>query len=163
MLDFSEIKFGILLAGRANSQKEREIIDEIIKCQSLNRYYGWGAGMQAVAEACNASILANIKSENITIKWVTERDDVLIGTHFLAEYTDVDCIIVIMEQHNISDAITERLFDMQQVWNMPIVTSDAFNEYIVERAAHLVRMQSEMAEEAGISERRTQPAGESVN
>lgn len=163
MLDFSEIKFGILLAGKTNSHKEREIIDEIVKHQSLNRYYGWGAGMQAVAEACSASVLANIKSENVTIKWVSERDDILIGTHFLAEYTDVDCIIIIMERHDVADVITEKLFDMQQVWNMPIVTCAQFDEHIVERAALLVQMQSEMAEEAGISERRTQPVGENIN
>lgn len=119
--------------------------------------------MQAVAEACSASVLSNIKSENLTIKWVSERDDVLIGTHFLAEYTDVDCIIIIMEQHNVVDAVTERLFDMQQVWNMPIIAAAQFDEQVVERAAHLVQMQSEMAEEAGISERRTMPTGENIN
>ncbi|MBQ9962537.1 MAG: hypothetical protein IJO90_04130, partial [Alistipes sp.] len=68
-----------------------------------------------------------------------------LGALFFAEYTDVDCTIVIGREHN--DPIATALINLQMQWNMPI-------DYTVAPALDcaavikMVQLQSSMAEEA---------------
>ncbi|MBQ7951590.1 MAG: hypothetical protein IJ286_00580 [Alistipes sp.] len=82
--------------------------------------------------------------ENIIVKYVPPFQ-LALGALFFAEYTDVDCTIVIGREH--SDPIATALINLQMQWNMPI-------DYTVAPALDcaavikMVQLQSSMAEEA---------------
>ena len=82
--------------------------------------------------------------ENIVVKYVPSFQ-LALGALFFAEYTDVDCTIVIGREHN--DPIATALINLQMQWNMPI-------DYTVAPALDcaavikMVQLQSSMAEEA---------------
>ncbi len=82
--------------------------------------------------------------ENIIVKYVPPFQ-LALGALFFAEYTDVDCTIVIGREH--SDPIATALINLQMQWNMPI-------DYTVAPALDcaavikMVQLQSTMAEEA---------------
>ena len=82
--------------------------------------------------------------ENIVVKYVPPFQ-LALGALFFAEYTDVDCTIVIGREHN--DPIATALINLQMQWNMPI-------DYTVAPALDcaavikMVQLQSSMAEEA---------------
>ncbi len=82
--------------------------------------------------------------ENIIVKYVPPFQ-LALGALFFAEYTDVDCTIVIGREHN--DPIATALINLQMQWNMPI-------DYTVAPALdcaaviNMVQLQSSMAEEA---------------
>ncbi|MBQ6870304.1 MAG: hypothetical protein IJO17_07560 [Alistipes sp.] len=82
--------------------------------------------------------------ENIIVKYVPPFQ-LALGALFFAEYTDVDCTIVIGREHN--DPIATALINLQMQWNMPI-------DYTVAPALDcaavikMVQLQSSMAEEA---------------
>lgn len=82
--------------------------------------------------------------ENIIVKYVPPFQ-LALGALFFAEYTDVDCTIVIGREHN--DPIATALINLQMQWNMPI-------DYTVAPALDcaavikMVQLQSTMAEEA---------------
>ncbi len=82
--------------------------------------------------------------ENIIVKYVPPFQ-LALGALFFAEYTDVDCTIVIGREQ--SDPIAAALINLQMQWNMPI-------DYTVAPALDcaavikMVQLQSSMAEEA---------------
>lgn len=82
--------------------------------------------------------------ENIIVKYVPPFQ-LALGALFFAEYTDVDCTVVIGREH--SDPIATALINLQMQWNMPI-------DYTVAPALDcaavikMVQLQSSMAEEA---------------
>ena len=82
--------------------------------------------------------------ENIIVKYVPQFQ-LALGALFFAEYTDVDCTIVIGKEH--SDPIATALLNLQIQWNMPIdyTTAPALDCAAV---INMVQLQSQMAEEA---------------
>ena len=82
--------------------------------------------------------------ENIIVKYVPSFQ-LALGALFFAEYTDVDCTIVIGREH--SDPIATSLLNLQIQWNMPIdyTTAPALDCAAVIK---MVQLQSQMAEAA---------------
>ena len=82
--------------------------------------------------------------ENIIVKYVPSFQ-LALGALFFAEYTDVDCTIVIGREH--SDPIATSLLNLQIQWNMPIdyTTAPALDCAAVIK---MVQLQSQMAREA---------------
>lgn len=82
--------------------------------------------------------------ENIIVKYVPPFQ-LALGALFFAEYTDVDCTVVIGREH--SDPIATSLLNLQIQWNMPI---DYTLAPALDCAAviNMVQLQSQMAEEA---------------
>lgn len=82
--------------------------------------------------------------ENIIVKYVPPFQ-LALGALFFAEYTDVDCTVVIGREH--SDPIAISLLNLQIQWNMPI---DYTLAPALDCAAviNMVQLQSQMAEEA---------------
>ena len=82
--------------------------------------------------------------ENIIVKYVPQFQ-LALGALFFAEYTDVDCTIVISREH--SDPIASALLNLQIQWNMPI-------DYTIapvldcDAVVRMVQLQSQMAREA---------------
>ena len=91
--------------------------------------------------------------ENIVVKYVPPFQ-VALGALFFAEYTDVDCTVVITREYN--DAIATALLNLQIQWNMPIdyTTAPALDSDAVIK---MVQLQSSMAEQATPLERKSQP------
>ncbi|MBQ5843895.1 MAG: hypothetical protein IIW52_03460 [Alistipes sp.] len=89
--------------------------------------------------------------ENIVVKYVPSFQ-LALGALFFAEYTDVDCTIVITREYN--HEIATSLLSLQIQWNMPI-------DYTIAPALEcdavlkMVQLQSSMAEEVP-SERKSQ-------
>ena len=89
--------------------------------------------------------------ENIVVKYVPSFQ-IALGALFFAEYTDVDCTIVIAKEYN--NAIASSLLNLQIQWNMPI-------DYAIVPAVNcdaviqMVQLQSSMAEESP-NERKSQ-------
>lgn len=89
--------------------------------------------------------------ENIVVKYVPSFQ-IALGALFFAEYTDVDCTIVIAKEYN--KAIASSLLNLQIQWNMPI-------DYAIAPAVNcgaviqMVQLQSSMAEESP-NERKSQ-------
>lgn len=82
--------------------------------------------------------------ENIVVKYVPPFQ-LALGALFFAEYTDVDCTIVISREYN--QAIAKSLIELQIQWNMPIdyaVTPALDCDAVI----RMVQLQSSMAEEA---------------
>jgi hypothetical protein len=82
--------------------------------------------------------------QNIIVKYVPQFQ-LALGALFLAEYTDVDCTLVICSQK--SEAMSAALINLQIQWNMPI---DYTLAPALDCAAviKMVQLQSQMAEEA---------------
>ena len=82
--------------------------------------------------------------ENIIVKYVPSFQ-LALGALFFAEYTDVDCTVVIGREH--SDPMATALINLQIQWNMPI---DYTLAPALDCAAviKMVQLQSQMAEEA---------------
>ena len=82
--------------------------------------------------------------ENIVVKYVPPFQ-IALGALFFAEYTDVDCTIVIAREK--SEPIAAALLNLQIQWNMPI---DYTLAPALDCAAviNMVQLQSQMAEEA---------------
>ena len=82
--------------------------------------------------------------ENIVVKYVPPFQ-LALGALFFAEYTDVDCTVVIGREH--SDPMATALINLQIQWNMPI---DYTLAPALDCAAviKMVQLQSSMAEEA---------------
>ena len=82
--------------------------------------------------------------ENIIVKYVPQFQ-LALGALFFAEYTDVDCTIVISREH--SDPIASALLNLQIQWNMPIdyTTPPALD---CDAVIKMVQLQTQMAEEA---------------
>lgn len=89
--------------------------------------------------------------ENIVVKYVPSFQ-IALGALFFAEYTDVDCTIVIAKEYN--DAIASSLLNLQIQWNMPIdyAIAPAVN---CDAVIQMVQLQSSMAEESP-NERKSQ-------
>ena len=82
--------------------------------------------------------------ENIVVKYVPSFQ-LAIGALFFAEYTDVDCTIVIGRNYNAE--IASALINLQLQWNMPI--DYAVNPVVdCQAVIKMVQLQSTMAQEA---------------
>ena len=89
--------------------------------------------------------------ENIVVKYIPSFQ-IALGALFFAEYTDVDCTIVIAKEYN--NAIASSLLNLQIQWNMPIdyAIAPAVN---CDAVIQMVQLQSSMAEESP-NERKSQ-------
>ncbi len=128
----------------------------VVIAQNGNRY------VYNTAAEVYAPLLGRGCSEaNLQMKVVPGDFDVVLGTLFFAEYTDVDGVIVVCEKHD--PAIASALLDLQIQWNMPVEyryggSNDGNGYNIVE----MIRLQSEMADD--VPESKTpQSRKESVN
>ena len=83
--------------------------------------------------------------ENIVVKYVPPFQ-LALGALFFAEYTDVDCTIVISREK--SEAIANALLNLQIQWNMPIDYAQ-YPALDCEAVIRMVQLQSDMAEKAG--------------
>ncbi len=83
--------------------------------------------------------------QNIIVKYVPQFQ-LALGALFFAEYTDVDCTLVICSQK--SEAMSAALINLQIQWNMPIEYSE-YPALDCENVIRMVLLQSEMAEKAG--------------
>lgn len=83
--------------------------------------------------------------ENIVVKYVPPFQ-LALGALFFAEYTDVDCTIVISREK--SEAIANALLNLQIQWNMPIDYAQ-HPALDCEAVIRMVQLQSDMAEKAG--------------
>ena len=83
--------------------------------------------------------------ENIIVKYVPPFQ-LALGALFFAEYTDVDCTVVIGREH--SDPIATSLLNLQIQWNMPIDYAQ-YPALDCEAVISMVQLQSDMAEKAG--------------
>lgn len=90
--------------------------------------------------------------ENIVVKYVPSFQ-IALGALFFAEYTDVDCTIVIAKEYN--DAIASSLLNLQIQWNMPIDYAQ-YPALDCEAVIQMVLLQSEMAEKAGATQQSEQ-------
>ena len=87
------------------------------------------------------------EAENIVVKVVPTAHDVVIATQFMAEYTDVDGVIILAPQNRImgSLSVMNGIVQLQIQWNMVVEIGG------VECAEHIVNMivlQNEMEMEA---------------
>ena len=78
---------------------------------------------------------------------VATNSDVVMATHFFAEYTDVDGVVILAPENRLMSSIPvmNGIVQLQVQWNMVIVAGDS------KRAMHaveLVTMQNEMEVEA---------------
>ena len=87
------------------------------------------------------------EAENIVVKVVPTAHDVVIATQFMAEYTDVDGVIILAPQNRIMGTLSvmNGIVQLQIQWNMVVEIGG------VECAEHIVNMivlQNEMELEA---------------
>lgn len=87
------------------------------------------------------------EAENIVVKVVPTAHDVVIATQFMAEYTDVDGVIILAPQNRIMGTLSvmNGVVQLQIQWNMVVEIGG------VECAEHIVNMivlQNEMEMEA---------------
>ncbi|MBO5801875.1 MAG: hypothetical protein J6Q07_06930 [Alistipes sp.] len=87
------------------------------------------------------------EAENIVVKVVPTAHDVVIATQFMAEYTDVDGVIILAPQNRIMGTLSvmNGIVQLQIQWNMVVEIGG------VECAEHIVNMivlQNEMEMEA---------------
>lgn len=85
--------------------------------------------------------------QNIEVREVATTSDVVMATHFFAEYTDVDGVVILAPENRLMSSIPvmNGIVQLQVQWNMVIVAGDS------KRAMHaveLVTMQNEMEVEA---------------
>ena len=83
--------------------------------------------------------------ENIVVKYVPPVQ-LALGALFFAEYTDVDCTIVIGREYN--EAVATALLNLQIQCNMPIDYAQ-HPALDCEAVIRMVQLQSDMAEKAG--------------
>lgn len=91
--------------------------------------------------------------ENIVIKNVPTMHDLLMGTQFFAEYTDVDGVIILAPSNRVNShlALMNGIVQLQIQWSMVVEIGGA------ECAAHIVEMielQNEMESNADINKSR---------
>lgn len=87
------------------------------------------------------------EADNIVVKVVPTAHDVVIATQFMAEYTDVDGVIILAPQNRIMGTLSvmNGIVQLQIQWNMVVEIGG------VECAEHIVNMivlQNEMEMEA---------------
>lgn len=90
---------------------------------------------------------AGCMPQNIEVREVATTSDVVMATHFFAEYTDVDGVVILAPENRLMSSIPvmNGIVQLQVQWNMVIVVGDS------KRAMHaveLVTMQNEMEVEA---------------
>jgi 6,7-dimethyl-8-ribityllumazine synthase len=90
--------------------------------------------------------------ENIVVKYVPAFQ-LALGALFFAEYTDVDCTIVVGKEYN--QPVAKALIELQLQWNMPIdyTLAPAID---CDAVIKMVQLQSSMAEEGSAVERKPQ-------
>ena len=91
--------------------------------------------------------------ENIVIKNVPTMHDLLMGTQFFAEYTDVDGVIILAPSNRVNGhlALMNGIVQLQIQWGMVVEIGGA------ECASHIVEMielQNEMESNANINKSR---------
>ena len=85
--------------------------------------------------------------ENIVIKFVPTAHDVVIATQFMAEYTDVDGVIILAPQNRILGtlSIMNGIVQLQIHWNMVVEIGGV---ECAENIVDMIVLQNEMEEEA---------------
>ena len=118
------MKFGVVVVHEFEEYNEQNLIPLVDSLQMLG---------------CEA--------ENIVVKVVPTAHDVVIATQFMAEYTDVDGVIILAPQNRIMGTLSvmNGIVQLQIQWNMVVEIGG------VECAEHIVNMivlQNEMEMEA---------------
>ena len=90
--------------------------------------------------------------DNIIVKYVPSFQ-LALGALFFAEYTDVDCTIVISREF--SEPIASALINLQLQWNMPIDYTQ-YPALDCDAVVKMVQLQSSMAEEGVVADRKPQ-------
>ena len=85
--------------------------------------------------------------QNIEVREVASMTDVVMATHFFAEYTDVDGVVILAPENRLMSTISvmNGIVQLQIQWNMVIVGGGAQRAV---NAVELVAMQNEMELEA---------------
>jgi 6,7-dimethyl-8-ribityllumazine synthase len=85
--------------------------------------------------------------DNIVVKFVPTAHDVVIATQFMAEYTDVDGVIILAPQNRIMGTLSvmNGIVQIQIHWNMVVEIGGA---ECAENVVEMVAIQSEMEMEA---------------
>ena len=94
--------------------------------------------------ACVESLKAlGCNDQNILVKHAPRIQNVTLVVQFFAEYTDVDAVIILMEQSATPEynAMLYAINKLQIAWNMPVVIGDCT---VAEDAYNMVAMQNEM-------------------
>jgi 6,7-dimethyl-8-ribityllumazine synthase len=87
------------------------------------------------------------EAENIVVKVVPTAHDVVIATQFMAEYTDVDGVIILAPQNRIMGtlSIMNGIVQLQIHWNMVVEIGGV---ECAENIVDMIVLQNEMEEEA---------------
>lgn len=90
---------------------------------------------------------AGCMPQNIEVREVATTSDVVMATHFFAEYTDVDGVVILAPENRLMSSIPvmNGIVQLQVQWNMVIVAGDS---KCAMHAVELVTMQNEMEVEA---------------
>ena len=81
---------------------------------------------------------------NIIVKYVPSFQ-LALAALFFAEYTDVDCTVVIGREY--SEPIASALLNLQIQWNMPIEIGGGYGAAAAESIVRMVQLQYDMAGE----------------
>ena len=90
-----------------------------------------------------------ISEHNITFKYIPGNNHIVLGVLFFAEYTDVDCVIVV--SRGVLDDVTRKsLYELQIQWNMPVAVAAQGDDVwrAAQEAVEMVQLQSDMATDA---------------
>ena len=101
-------------------------------------------------EALQGLAMCGIKRENIEVKHIPSAHKAALMTLFFAEYTEVDCVYIAIDE-GLED-LRERLAELELQCRMPIGTSlRGLND--ISDMIHMVRIQSEMVAKADMEAR----------
>ena len=101
-------------------------------------------------EALQGLVMCGIKRENIEVKHIPSAHKAALMTLFFAEYTEVDCVYIAIDE-GLED-LRERLAELELQCRMPIGTSlRGLND--ISDMIHMVRIQSEMVAKADMEAR----------
>ena len=96
---------------------------------------------------CVAVALAGLAEHNVEIKHIPGNRHVAMGVLFFAEYTEVDCVLVVTDSELDVD-VRKTLLELQMQWNMPLDYTAPLQESMrvsLTARVEMVQLQSEMA------------------
>ena len=96
---------------------------------------------------CVAMALAGLAEHNVEIKHIPGNRHVAMGVLFFAEYTEVDCVLVVTDSELDVD-VRKTLLELQMQWNMPLDYTAPLQESMrvsLTALVEMVQLQSEMA------------------
>lgn len=113
-----------------------------------------------------AMAMAGLAEHNVEIKHIRGNRHVALGVLFFAEYTEVDCVLVVTSEP-LDVEVRKTLLELQMQWNMPLDYIGPSQEHIrmaLESLVEMVQLQSEMAADVPAERVATaKPRKDSVN